>query len=150
MTPHDRLINSGSVSGLPDWLDLSLPIGSQIKKIREALGMTQDQLAQRSNLQQSVIAEIEIGKRRDFCLSTLRKIAEALCCKSVIQMVPQKEISEILNERSEQITRKIVSATSGTTAIEMQLPDQKVVSEQFSEIKKDILKRHKSSLWREI
>ncbi len=139
-----------SMKHVPTWLSRHLSLGEQIRQTREALGMTQEQLAERSKLRQNVIAEIESGKRKDLCLSTIQKLAVGLNCQSLIQMVPQKKISEILDEQSTHIAQKIVGMSSGSAAIEMQMPNQKVVREQIDEIKKDLLKKHKSTLWQEI
>ena len=142
--------NLKSIHQVPHWLNRALPIGEQIRGVREALGMTQRQLAERSGLHQSVVAEIESGKRKDLCLSTVKKLAMGLNCQTLIQIVPQKEISKILDERSTDIAQKIVGMSSGSAAIEMQRPNQNTVHEQIHEIKKDLLEKHKSTLWQEI
>ena len=142
--------NLKSIYQVPNWLNSSMPIGEQIQDVREALGMTQQQLAERCQLHQSVVAEIEGGKRKDLCLSTIKKLATGLNCQSLIQIVPQKEISQILDERSTDMAQKIIGMSSGSAAIEMQRPNQNLINEQVSEIKKDFLDKHKSVLWQEI
>lgn len=127
-----------------------MTIGAQIRQVREALGMTQQQLAQRCQLQQSVVAEIESGKRKDLCLSTIARLAAGLNCKSFIQIVPQKVISRILDERRTAIAQKIIGMSSGSAAIEMQSPNRHLIREQISEIKRDLLRKRKSALWQEI
>jgi transcriptional regulator with XRE-family HTH domain len=134
---------------IPDWLR-PVSIGLQIRRIREALGMTQLQLAERSNLQQSVIAEIEGGKRTDLCLTTIAKLAGGLNCQSVVQIVPQKKIHELVDEKSTELARKIVAASSGSSAIELQMPKRSVINKEINEIKRDILEKHRSSLWQKI
>lgn len=141
--------NLQSVSEIPAWLK-PVTLGLQIRQIREALGMTQSQLAERSNLRQSVIAEIENGKRKDLCLTTIAKLAEGLNCQPVVQMVPQKKIDALIDEKSTELAHKIVAASSGSAAIELQMPKRSVISDEINEIKKDILEKHKSSLWRKI
>jgi transcriptional regulator with XRE-family HTH domain len=138
-----------SMKELPDWLR-PVSIGSQIRQIREALGMTQSQLAERSNLQQSVIAEIEGGKRTDLCLTTIAKLAGGLNCQSVVQLVPQRKIRDLVDEKSTELARKIVAASSGSSAIELQTPKQSVIREEIAGIKRDILEKHRSSLWQKI
>ena len=135
---------------VPNWMNSALPLGGQIRKIRKALGMTQHQLAKRCNLHQSVIAEIEGGGRKDLCLSTVKKLAAGLNCHPLIQVVPQKEISKILDERSAGMAQKIAGMSSGSAAIEMQRPNQNVVTKEINKIKKDLLGKHKSALWQEI
>ena len=139
-----------SVDHVPAWLNSASPLADQIRQIRGALGMTQQQLAARCALHQSVIAEVESGKRKDLCLSTIKKLAAGLNCRTLIHVVPQKEISKILDERSTDIAQKIVGMSSGSAAIEMQRPNQNIVNEQINEIKKDLLEKHKSALWQEI
>ena len=141
--------NLQSMNEMPAWLK-PVSIGLQIRQIREALGMTQLQLAERSNLQQSVIAEIEGGKRTDLCLTTIAKLAGGLNCQSVVQMVPQKKIRDLVDEKSIELARKIVAASSGSSAIELQMPNRSVINNEINEIKKDILEKHRSSLWQKI
>lgn len=141
--------NLQSMNEIPDWLR-PVSIGLQIRRIREALGMTQLQLAERSNLQQSVIAEIEGGKRTDLCLTTIAKLAGGLNCQSVVQIVPQKKIHELVDEKSTELARKIVAASSGSSAIELQMPKRSVINKEINEIKRDILEKHRSSLWQKI
>lgn len=125
-------------------------IGDQIRSIREVLGMTQEQLAQRSGLNQSLIAEIERGKRENLNLSTIKKLAEGLNCQSLVQLLPTKNISQILDEQSTFVARKIVSISSGSAAIELQLPDQAAVEKQIKEVKRNLLEKNRSSLWQKI
>ena len=125
-------------------------IGDQIRTIREALGMTQTQLADRSGLTQSMIAEIEGGRRNNPSFATINKLAEALNCNFISQLSPKKDIPVFLEEESDRLARKIVAISSGSSAIELQSPSPKVVKEQILEIKKDLMGKHKSSLWQKI
>ena len=147
MQPYTN--NLQSMNEMPDWLK-PVSIGLQIRQIREALGMTQLQLAERSNLQQSVIAEIEGGKRTDLCLTTIAKLAGGLNCQSVVQMVPQKKIHDLVDEKSTELARKIVVVSSGSSAIELQMPDRSVINKEINAVKRDILEKHRSSLWQKI
>ena len=125
-------------------------LGDQIKNIREALGMTQAQLAERSGLAQSMIAEIERGKRENLGLSTIKKLAEGLNCQSLVQFLPKKDLSQILDEQSANIARKIVSISSGSAAIEMQPPSRGAMDRQIAELQKELLEKHRSALWQKI
>lgn len=138
------------VAELPKWLAPSLPVGEQIRGIREALGMTQTQLAARSGFPQSMVAEIESGKRANLSLSTIQKLAAALRCRPFVQMIPEKEISRILDEQSTEVARRIVSAATGSAAIELQGPSPKTAKEEVQKLKKGLLKKHQSGLWQKI
>jgi predicted DNA-binding mobile mystery protein A len=125
-------------------------IGEQIRTIRKALGMTQTQLAERSGLTQSMIAGIEKGQRNNPGFITINKLAEAMNCSFISQLSPKKDIPVFLEEQSDHLARKIVAISSGSSAIELQSPSQKIVDEQILEIKKDLLGKHKSALWQKI
>lgn len=150
MQPRYEVGNLRKIQELPGWLKSSLALGGQIRKIRTALGMTQEQLAERSGLAQSIIAEIEGGKRQNLGLFTIQKLAEGLNCKSLVQIIPEKEISQILDGRSTQVAQKIVSISSGSAAIEMQGPSPKAIQDEIREIKKDLLDKHRSRLWQNL
>jgi ribosome-binding protein aMBF1 (putative translation factor) len=52
-----------------------LQLAYEIRSLRQKKGMTQEQVAQKAKMPQSVIARIESGSR-GFSISTLHKIAE--------------------------------------------------------------------------
>ena len=125
-------------------------LADQIKGIREALGMTQAQLAERCGFSQSYIADIENGRRENLELSTVKKIAEGLRCSALVQIAPDKDINQILDEQSTQVAEKIVAITSGSAALERQLPNKKIIDEEIRATKKDLLEQHRSALWQEL
>ena len=53
-------------------------MGYKIKEIREAAGMTQQQLSERSGVARSIINGLETGRTKTTTTTTLRKIAAAL------------------------------------------------------------------------
>ena len=130
--------------------NLMQTIGDQIRTIRKALGMTQDQLAERSRLTQSVIAGIETGRRGNPSFATITKLAEALNCTFISRLSPKQEIPVFLEEQSDRLARKIVAISTGSSAIEFQSPSRKTVEEEIRQIKKDLLGKHKSALWQRI
>lgn len=125
-------------------------IGHQIRSIRKVLGMTQAQLAERSGLTQSKVYGIEKGKRNNLNFASINKLAEALNCDFIGQLIPKKDVQIFLEEQSDRLARTIVAISSGSSAIELQAPSQKIIEEQILEIKKDLLERHKSALWQKI
>jgi len=55
----------------------NLRLGLKIAKLREKIGLTQKQLAERSRTSQSAIARVENGNYLGYSLRTLEKIAVA-------------------------------------------------------------------------
>ncbi|MBV7534056.1 helix-turn-helix transcriptional regulator [Chitinophaga sp. sic0106] len=62
-------------------------IGLNVKRMREARGMTQSELAESSALRQATIADIELGKS-NFEINTLVRICSALNCYLDINISP--------------------------------------------------------------
>ena len=125
-------------------------IGDQIKQKRLELGMTQQQLGERSGLAQNVIAEIENGKRENMTLPTIYKLAAGLNCRFIPQLVAEKNIAVMREEQSDYVARKIISISSGSTAIELQSASPGTVEKQVRELKRELLAKKGSALWQKI
>ncbi len=123
---------------------------NQIKFVREELGMTQVQLEKKTGLDQSVISQIENNPDGNYSLSTLERLAEGLNCELNISLKPKEDIPEVLRRKSREAAIRSIRVSSGTTAIEMQLPDQAFVEQQIEAVQDMILKKYKSKLWDEI
>ena len=54
-----------------------------IKRVREEKGMTQQQLAEKANVNRSLLNQLETGKLKNTSINTLQKIADTLNCKII-------------------------------------------------------------------
>jgi transcriptional regulator with XRE-family HTH domain len=68
--------------------DLRKSVGNRIRDIRKAKGLTQQQLAEQSNLDDAYIGAVERGER-NFSIDTLEKIVNALEIQSM-ELFPVK------------------------------------------------------------
>ncbi|MGD9596833.1 MAG: mobile mystery protein A [Steroidobacteraceae bacterium] len=102
--------------------DIQPPVGGWIRAIREAIGMTNVQLAKRlgrrapqsiEDLQQSEAA----GTIK---LDRLRELAEAMGCRLVYAVVPGKPLDELRRERAVEVARRILRRTSHSMKLEAQ------------------------------
>ncbi|MCK5451577.1 MAG: helix-turn-helix transcriptional regulator [Candidatus Omnitrophica bacterium] len=59
--------------------DIKVKFAKHLKKLREERGLTQQQLAELSNLEYKHIQRMESKKPCDVKLSTLEKLAKAFC-----------------------------------------------------------------------
>jgi transcriptional regulator with XRE-family HTH domain len=73
--PHRRLSETGSPASAP--ARFAYDLGRQVRELRESLGISQRELADRMGTTQSVIARLEGGGSRP-SLTTLERLAEAV------------------------------------------------------------------------
>lgn len=52
-----------------------------IKAMREKSGLTQEALAEKANVNRSLLNQLETGKLTNTSINTLKKLADALECK---------------------------------------------------------------------
>ncbi|MFP4524208.1 MAG: CBS domain-containing protein [Candidatus Woesearchaeota archaeon] len=83
-----------------------IPDLSHLKALRQSLGLSQQDLARRAGVSQSLVAKIESG-RLDPSLSNAQRIADALAAESPDEVTLAKVMS-----------RKVVSFPPGTKALE--------------------------------
>src|ERR1700735_1981471 len=99
------------------------PVRGWIKAIREALGMSTAQLANRLGVKQpSVVAMEQSEAKGSIELATLRRVAEALDCTLVYAFIPNKPLEATIRERARSFARK----RRGPVEHSMLLEDQKV------------------------
>src|SRR5690349_16241493 len=76
------------------------PVRGWIKAVREALGMTSAQLAERLKVKQPSVVAIEQSEEKGTIeLQTLRRVAEALDCTLVYALVPNRPLEESVRDR---------------------------------------------------
>jgi predicted DNA-binding mobile mystery protein A len=114
------------------------PTRGWIKAIREALGMTTEQLAKRLRVKQPSIVALEQSEAKGTVeLATLRRVAEALDCALVYALVPNKPLEAAVRDRA----RAFVRRRRGPIEHSMLLEDQRVTAKnaeaQLDEIVRD-------------
>src|SRR5258705_5445958 len=99
------------------------PTKGWLRAIRDALGMTQAQFARRLGVSQPRIIELEQSEvGGSVTVNTLQRAAEALGCRLVYALVPEKPLAETVRERAELIAERQLKAVEQT----MRLEDQSV------------------------
>lgn len=113
----ERLKDFGSV------VRYSPPVRGWIRAIREALGMTTQQLARRLGIKQpSAVALEQSEVKGSIELATLRRVADALDCTLVYAFVPKQSLEETVRARA----RKFLRRRRAPVEHSMLLEDQKV------------------------
>ncbi len=121
--------------------------GDWIRIVRNALRMTQAELARRAGVSQSHLANIEKGKT-DPQVSTLRKIFNAMSCDVVVEPRPRKPIDEILRGKARSVALRRLKQSMGTMALEGQAPEADVFRKLLEKRTNEILNDSRVHLWR--
>lgn len=92
-----------------------------LRAMREALGMTTRQLAQRMGKVQSAVVDMEKSEAREaISLTSLRQAAEAMDCVLVYAIIPKEPIDDILRARANSVAAQQLARVSHTMALENQ------------------------------
>jgi predicted DNA-binding mobile mystery protein A len=121
-----------------------------LRAIRDALGMTTAQFAQRLSVSQPRIVELEQSESSGgVTLNTLQRAAEALGCRLVYALVPEQPLAETVRERAELIAARQSGAVEHTMRLEDQAVASKKVSKELHRQRIDELLRRPARLWDE-
>lgn len=97
------------------------PKAGWVRAIREALGMTTAQMAERMGIQQSGVTLLEQREAsRTVSLETLQRAAHALNCELVYALVPKESLEKIVDEQATKSAKEILKRTLHTMDLEMQ------------------------------
>lgn len=129
---------------------LQRPPKGWLRAIRDALGMTTAQLGRRLGVSQPRIVELEKAEMSgSVTLHSLQRAAEALGCRLVYVLVPDRPLAETVRKRAEEIADHRSSAVEHTMRLEDQgVRDKKAARELRERVIEELLRRP-ARLWDE-
>jgi predicted DNA-binding mobile mystery protein A len=121
-----------------------------IRAVRDALGMTTAQLAKRLGVSQPRVVELEQSEvSGSVTLHTLQRAAEALGCRFVYVLVPEKPLAETVRTRAEVVAERQLTSVQQTMRLENQSVSNKAASDRVrNQIIEELLRRP-ARLWDE-
>jgi predicted DNA-binding mobile mystery protein A len=126
----------------------SRPTGGWLRAVREALGMTTLDVAQRLAVQPSTIHRFETSEQAGHIqLDTLARAADALGCELVYLLVPRRPLEEVVDERARELARRELRSLGHTMDLEDQGVPELLVRDREQELVVEIKSR--PGLWRE-
>jgi predicted DNA-binding mobile mystery protein A len=121
-----------------------------IKAIREALGMTTAQLAQRLAIAQPSAVGLEKAEAsKAITLATLERAARALDCTLVYALVPRKPLDTLVQDRAREAARGRLRTISHSMALEDQRVREEDESTQLERLVQNLIDGPGSALWDE-
>jgi predicted DNA-binding mobile mystery protein A len=118
---------------------VAVPPKGWVRAIRNALGMTGQQLARRLGTNRQRIARIEQDEKQGrVTVNTLRNVAEAMECEFVYGFVPKTSLKQAVQDQARRVAVKRMSRSNQMMRLEAQeLSDaekKKVLDELIAEI----------------
>lgn len=126
----------------------SIPPKGWVRAIRDALGMTGVQFAQRLQIRpQSVCALEKSEANGSIQLKTLRRAAEALDCTLVYALVPNTSLDDVMRARARKIAIRELGRVAHTMKLEAQSTGDANLEARIEAYVRDVLKDR--DLWNE-
>ena len=121
-----------------------------IRAIRDAIGMTGEQLANRLNINKQRVSRIEhdekLGKVK---IETLRNVADALDCVFVYSFVPRTTLEQAVREQAEVIAKKRMARSNQLMRLEKQELSKDEKNKALQNLIDEITETMPKSLWDE-
>ena len=120
VTPHEQL--DKRFAELRPWVRRTArPPRGWVRAIRQALGMTTGQMAKRMAVSQPRINELEAAEQHgNITLTSLERAAEALGCRVVYLLIPERPLGETLKARATFVAARRLASVEQTMRLEGQ------------------------------
>ena len=103
----------------------TVPPKGWIRAIRDAIGMSGAQLADRLGMTAQGLVSVERSEAQGrIQLNTLRRAAEAMDCVLVYALIPKTSLTEMVEHRARDLALMALSRVSHSMALEDQLVDR--------------------------
>jgi predicted DNA-binding mobile mystery protein A len=119
-----------------------------IRAIREALGMTTGQLAERLDVRQPRVIELERGEGTgNITVKSLERAAKALGCRLVYVLVPEQPLAETIRKRASAVAERQLASVEQTMRLEAQGVKDKTQREESHRRLVEKLLRRPARIW---
>jgi predicted DNA-binding mobile mystery protein A len=138
-----------SLGAYADLTKRQAPPRGWLKLIRQAMGLTERQQAERLGIAGSTLHKSEQSEADErITLAQLRKLADGLDCQLVYALVPRRPLSEVVHGRARAIALEEVGGVAHTMGLEDQRPGDERLRKQVERRTEELLRGRWSDLWR--
>lgn len=129
----------------------SMPLSEGwLKTVRKALGMSGAQLAKRLGVTKGRVSQAESGELSgSVTLRTMQAMAEAMGCRFVYAVVPDKDIESVIRDQAIIKAKARVKAASTHMALEAQSLGKEALESEIERIASEIISKMPSDFWSE-
>ena len=132
-------------------LFLERPNSGWLKTIRNALGMTQQQVSKKLGKTKQAVDQLEKSEQ-DFTITlhSLQNAAQALNCRVVYALIPEKPLEDMVEHQIYKKAQGIINAVGHTMQLENQETSDEELELQLKAMVEDIKRRQNISfIWEE-
>jgi predicted DNA-binding mobile mystery protein A len=127
---------------------VSPPRGGWLRAIREALGMSAQQLGARLRVARQTVENLERSEAGGkITLDSLNKAAAALGCRVVYALVPEKPLEQIRLDRAREIAERLMKSASHSMSLEAQSVSEKERRRQVERMIETLVEGRPKKLW---
>jgi predicted DNA-binding mobile mystery protein A len=125
------------------------PAKGWVRAIRDALGMTGRQLAERLGIKQPTLVALEQGEvNGTITIGRLREVAEALDCTLVYALVPNRPLEQMVEERARTLANLRLTRTHHSMRLEDQGLGEADLLQERDRLAAGLLRENARQLWR--
>ena len=127
---------------------LSLPPKGWIRAVREALGMSGANFAERLGVKPPRITKLERDELSgSVTIKTMRQAAEALDCQFVYALVPRESLESTVRRQAESVAGMRLNRVSHSMRLEDQQLSNKEMKKALSDAVEDLVRTMPKDLW---
>lgn len=124
------------------------PRGGWLRTIRNALGMTADQVAKRLDVTPANVTSLEASEAKEtISLKRLREVADVLESDLVYVLVPRRPLAQMREERARLVAARILGRVNHMMSLEDQAVTAPELDRQQDELAEDLLESWSRELW---
>jgi predicted DNA-binding mobile mystery protein A len=127
---------------------LRVPSEGWIRTVRKSLGMSGAQLARRRSVTRGLVSNTEKAELEGaVTLKVMEQMAEALGCRFVYAIVPEKSVKDVIKLRASEKAKKITDYADKQMALEAQSLNQKQKDFEIERLTQEFIRDMPSNLW---
>ncbi len=128
--------------------EISMPPEGWLCTARKALQMSGAQLARRLGVSRAQVSKTEKKELSgSITVKTMQQMAEAMGCRFVYTIVPEKTVDDIIKARARKKARAIVERTNGHMALEGQTLSNQQMLFELERLQKEMLNKLPADFW---
>ena len=129
-------------------LGISIPQKGWIRAIRDSLGMSGRQLADRLGVTRQRVSEIERDELTgSVSIKSMRKVADCLDCVFVYALVPQISLEHTVHDRATQVAEERLKRASQSMLLEGQELNEDDELDALTDMIEEMIETLPSTLW---